>query len=119
MLIINPGLHYVRLSECPYLALDSAQEDYEDRTVTPASHILLTIHFSAAGFMRYATKSAGHAYAHAPVLHKMTCCFDIVDCKVWNFQGQLPLRLETSPGVLLVFSEWSDIPQTGFLGVMD
>ena len=115
MSIISPGGYYIGLRECPYQALVRAKLHTDEGKVTRESHILLKIHFSAAGYMHYATKSAGRDYAFSPVLHKRIYRKDKVDWKVWHFQDNLPMRWEASPGVSLVSSEWCDNPESWFL----
>ena len=115
MSIVNPGGYYIGLREDWYEAVLRARLFANGAEVTSESHILLKIQFSAAGFMHYSTTSAGRAYAFSPVLYKKVYSKETGDWKVWHFLGDLPMRWEASPGVLLVSSEWREIPETGIL----
>ena len=70
MSVVSPGGFYIGLREDWYQAFVRAKLHSDGARVSGASHIILKIHFSAAGFMHYATTSAGRDYAFSPMLTK-------------------------------------------------
>ena len=110
--LVTPGRNYVGLREDWYQAVLRAYHWSKGVEVTSKTHILLKVHFSDAAFLHYATTSAGYENNFSPVLFKKVYDKYTGDWKVWHFVGNLPMHLETSPGVLLVSSEWKEIPAT-------
>ena len=107
--IVNPrGLH-IGLRELRCEAVMRARYYAKSGVVTPESHILLRIQFSAAGFMHYTTTSAGRDHNYSPLLYKNVYSKNECDWKVWHLVQDLPLRWEASPGELYVSSEWLEI----------
>ena len=111
--IVNPrGLH-IGLRERRCEVVMRARYVAKSGDVTPESHILLKIQFSAAGFKHYTTTSAGRDHNHSPLLHKHVYSKNECDWKVWHLLQDLPLRREDSPGELYVSTEWLEIHFSG------
>ena len=107
--IVNPrGLH-IGLRELRCEAVMRARYYAKSGDVTPESHILLKIQFSAVGFMHFTTTSAGRAHNYAPLLFKKVYSKNDCDWKVWHLLQDLPMRWEASPGQLYVSTGWLDI----------
>ena len=104
--IVNPRGTYIGLQERRCDAVMRARGVATSGHVTPESHILLKIVFSAAGFKHYTTTSAGEHHHHAPLLHKRVYSKNECDWKAWHLLQDLPLRREDSPGELYVSTEW-------------
>ena len=107
--IVNPRGHHIGLRELRCEAVMRARYYAKSGVVTPESHILLRIQFSAAGFMHYTTTSAGRDHNYSPLLYKNVYRKNECDWKVWHLVQDLPLRWEASPGELYVSSEWLEI----------
>ena len=63
-------IYNIGLREDWYEAVIRAHYYAKGGEVTPESHFLLRIQFSAVGFMHYSTTSAGRDYGYSPVLYK-------------------------------------------------
>ena len=107
--IVNPRGHYIGLRELRCEAVKRARYYAKSGDVTPESHMLLKIQFSAAGFMHYTTTSAGRDHSYSPLLYKNVYSKNECDWKVWHLLQDLPLRWEASPGAMYVSTEWLEI----------
>ena len=107
--IVNPRGLYIGLRELRSSAVMRARHVAKPGHVTPETHILLKIEFSAAGFMHYTTTSAGRDHNYSPLLYKNVYSKNEGDWKVWHLLQDLPLRREASPGELYVSTEWLEI----------
>ena len=110
-------IYNIGLREDWYEAVIRAHYYAKGGEVTPESHFLLKIQFSAVGFMHYSTTSAGRDYGYSPVLYKQVYRIETRDWKVWHFQQDLPMLWEASPGVLLVSTKWIEIPMSASFSV--
>ena len=107
--IVNPRGFYIGLRERRSSAVSRARHVDRPCHVTPETHILLKIEFSAAGFMHYTITSAGRDHDYSPLLYKKVYSKIDGDWMVWHLLQDLPLRWEATSGELYVSTEWLEI----------
>ena len=105
------------IGNLPYIGLRTTPEDAMKRarehSYTPVdkhTHAILEVKFSEAGFLYYATLSAGAEYYFQPVLVKMVYYKDKEnDWNVWHFNKDLPFEAKGPDGEVWISTGWRRI----------
>jgi hypothetical protein len=94
----------------PDVAMNRAQQISWTPVGKSNHHAILQVNFSAAGFLHYATLSAGSEHNFEPVLAKTVYRNDEeVDWNVWHFNLDMPLGAHGPDGEVWIGSVWQSV----------
>ena len=105
---VSGSKNYIGLRESPEDALERGKQVYKGVEGVERQMLVLRVASSNAGLGHFTKKCAGPDHAFVSVLHKCVYPNDPHDWKVWHFEEDLPLSLQTPEGVTLISSEWQE-----------